>query len=153
MLSVKYARKIWACTSGLLGCFRELEGMAMTSDDGWQNAGKVLAPNEVAFDYIKGHDFKVVWADGAIGGITPNGLIHLAVYSERPAIPRRQVHEIERVDDDRGKLGKEVVEKRLSRGSVVREMSCDLMMAPQTAENLANWLLQQVEEIKKAAGQ
>lgn len=119
------------------------------SDDGLENAQGSLAPNEVAFDYLKAHDFRIVWVDGAIGGVTPNGLIHFALYAERHAIPRRQVHAIERVNDDVNKLGGELLEKRLSRGSVVREMSFDAMMTAQTAENLANWLLEQAASIKK----
>ena len=42
---------------------------------------------EVAIDYIKSPDFRIVWADGVVGSATPNGLIHFALYAERPAIP------------------------------------------------------------------
>jgi hypothetical protein len=98
---------------------------------------------------VKSSDFRVVWGDGAIGQITPNGLIHFALYAERQAIPRRQVFAIEQIDQNHGKLGAEVKEKQISRGSIVREMACDVFASPQAAENLAHWLLDQVTQIKR----
>ena len=120
----------------------EVNGVAMTED--WQNSASGLLPNEIAFDYLKASDFKVVWADGGIGGVTPNGLVHLSFYAERHAIPRRQIFSIIPIEGTAmSTLGNEVVEKQLSRRSIVREMACDVMMSPETAENLARWLLEQ----------
>ncbi|NJM83132.1 MAG: hypothetical protein HC844_12150 [Tabrizicola sp.] len=102
----------------------------------------------VAFEYIKSADFRTVWADGAVGGVTPSGFVHLAVYSERPAIPRRQVFSV--VDDGEAgqRLGTEIIEKRISRDAIVREMPVDIMMSASVAESLATWLTQQVELIR-----
>jgi hypothetical protein len=122
------------------------------SDEDWLNPANGPSQNEVAIDYIKSPDFKVVWADWLIGSATPNGLIHFALYAERPAIPRRQVFAIERSAPNIGTLGAEVVEKQISRGSIVREMSCDVFITPQVAESLANWLLKRAEELKKIHG-
>jgi hypothetical protein len=122
-------------------------------DDAWLNPNKEPSEKEVAFDYLKGPDFRVIWADGAIGTITPNGLLHVAPYAERPAIPRRQVFAIEQIDQGVGKLGAEIISKQISRGTIVREMACDIFMSPQTAENLAHWLLIQVAELKKIQGE
>jgi hypothetical protein len=110
-------------------------------------------PPEIVFDYIKASDFRVVWADGVIGAITPSGMLHFALYAERQAIPRRQVFTLEQIDGGRGKLGSEILAKQEARGSIVREMSCDVFMTPETAENFAQWLLNQVNEIKKLRGQ
>ena len=115
----------------------------------WSNETKAAADNEVAIDYIKTNDFHVVWADGAIGGITPNGLLHIGLYAERQAIPRRQVYTIEKIDEQHGALGAEVIEKRISRNSIVREMSCDLMMSAESATSLANWILKTVGQIEE----
>ena len=114
------------------------------TDEAWQNPKKDPSEREVAFDYVKSHDFRVVWADGAVGTLTPNGLVHFALYAERQAIPRRQVFEIVPVDETTGTLGKEVMEKQISRGSIVREMSCDVFLSTESVENLALWLLEQV---------
>lgn len=114
------------------------------TDETWLNPTKGPADNEVAFDYVKSPDFKVVWADGAIGSITPRGLIHFAIYAERPAIPRRQVFKINDEDDGYGTLGSEVTEKQISRGSIVRELSCDVFLTPAGAASLAAWLTETV---------
>lgn len=122
------------------------------SDEPWVGPLKSAAPDEVAIDYIKATDFRVVWADGAMGGLTPSGLIHFALYSERPAIPRRQVFSLEALEGGVARLGPEVPEKRLSRDSIVREMACDVLITPAVAEQLATWLTSQVEAYKKAQG-
>jgi hypothetical protein len=110
------------------------------SDEAWRDPEKGPADNEVAFDYIKGPHFSTVWADGALASGTPNGLVHVAWYAERPALPRRQVYKI---DPETGSLGEEVKEKLISRGSVVREMPFDVLMTVETAEGLSQ-LLQRV---------
>lgn len=43
---------------------------------------------QIRFNYIKSAQFRVIHADGAIGGVTPNGFIHMALFNERAAIPR-----------------------------------------------------------------
>jgi len=120
------------------------------TDETWQQPDKEPSDNEVAFDYVKSNDFRVVWADGAVGGVTSQGLVHFALYAERSAIPRRQVFSIEMIDEKTGKLGKEILKKQISRGSIVREMSCDVFLTPQSAESLAHWLLSKVEEYRKS---
>jgi hypothetical protein len=44
----------------------------------------------VVFEYIKSQLFRVIHSDGAIGGITPTGNVHVAFYSDRAAIPKVQ---------------------------------------------------------------
>src|SRR5450755_4020571 len=78
-----------------------------------------VASDEVAFDYIKATDFRVIWVDGAIGGPTAQGHLHVALYAERPAIPRRQVYKL---DANTSALGPLVPEKTVGRQAQVREM-------------------------------
>jgi hypothetical protein len=85
-----------------------------------------------------------VWADGVVGSVTPAKHIHFALYGERPAIPRRQVF---KVDMKTGVLGEQVVEKLVSRNSIVRELACDVVVTQEVAENLARWLLDRVKEL------
>jgi hypothetical protein len=100
---------------------------------------------EVAFDYVKAGDFRVVRADGVIGGLTPTGDIHFALYSERPAIPRRLVFAV--AAD--GELGEENVAKRYARKAIVRDLSCGVSISPETAVRLAQWLTAMVKEIER----
>lgn len=116
------------------------------TDETWLNPQKGPTSDEVAFDYIKGPDFRVIWASGIVGSSTPDGQVHFAIYAERPALPRRQVYKI--APD--GTLGPEVTEKLISRGSIVREMACDVFMTPELAEKFAHWLLGQAAEARNA---
>ena len=122
------------------------------SDHSWQDPDKGPATGEVAFDYVKGPDFRAVWADGIIGSNTPSGNVHFCFFAERQAIPRRQVFAI---DAESGQLGKEVVEKQISRGSIVREMSFDVLMTSQSARSFAKWLVERADELdsQQASGE
>lgn len=111
-----------------------------------KKSGNGDASKRVAFDYIKSQLFRVIRADGAIGGITPSGHIHFALYSERPAIPRREVFEVEGTG-----LGKKIDKETVSRSSIVREMDCDVIVNVDTAESIARWLLGKVEAARKLA--
>ena len=95
--------------------------------------------SQVGFDYIKSTQFRVAHVDGGIGGITPSGLLHFAVFSERPAIPKHTVHLIED-----GRLGAELPQLKVSRGTVVRELEVDLIMSLQVATGIRDWLDQQI---------
>lgn len=105
-----------------------------------------LGEDEVAFDYIKGPDYRMVYVDGAIGGRIPNGLVHFSLYGERPSIPRRQVHKI---DPRSGGLGEEIVSKTINRGSIVREMACDVVMTPHSARILAQHIIRIADEAER----
>ncbi len=100
---------------------------------------------EVAFDYIKGQFFRVIHADGAIGGITPQGLVHIGFFSERPPFARRIV---QRAKPD-GTLGETVVEKSVVRDAIVRELDVDVIMTYSVLENLHAWIGQRLEELRK----
>jgi len=118
----------------------------MTSVDEAQASGEI---DELAFDYIKAPDFRVVWADGIMGGPTPHDMIHCVLFSERPSIPTRQVFEVADTGGGQFKVGREIHEKRETRNSIVREMSCDVFMTPEVAKSVANWILQAVEQYEE----
>lgn len=114
------------------------ENVESSSSDGQ------VSEDELAFDYIKSADFKTIWADGAIGGITPSGNIHVALYSERFAIPKREIF---KVDWDSGELNEQNHDKTESRNAIVREMSCDLVLQPKVAKALAEWIFEYLHDL------
>ena len=97
------------------------------------------------FEYIKSPSFRVIHADGAIGGLTPQGNIHFALYSERTAIPRMHVF---KANPD-GTLGAQISEQTVTRPGIIREMDVDVVLSPQVAEGLLAWLTDRVNEAKK----
>ena len=113
------------------------------SDQAKGNGG--AAAPVVVFDYLKSAHFRVIYATGAIGGLTPEGNIHFALYNERPAIPRQMVHPLQ----DTGTLGDEIPERRVSREGIIREMEVDVILSREAAERLVGWLQVKIDELKK----
>lgn len=107
-------------------------------------------PHNVIFEYIKSPLFRVIHSHGAIGGVTPTGNIHFALYSERNAIPRQTVHS--RNPD--GTLGDPIPSQTIQRPGIVREMDVDVVMNVAFVPVFIGWLQkiqQQAEEQIQAA--
>ena len=101
----------------------------------------------VVFEYIKSAYFRVIHSNGAFGGITPEGNVHFALFSDRPAIPRMQVHK----QSPDGSIGELLPDRTIVRPGIIREMDVDVVMSPATAKSIAEWMLKQVEQIEKMA--
>jgi hypothetical protein len=99
-------------------------------------------PKRVVFHYIKSTQFRVIHGDGVIGGITPSGLIHFAVYNERPAIPQMVVQRVEA-----GRLGEE--EQKVGREGIVRELEADVIVSLQLAKGIRDWLSRQIADLER----
>ena len=100
--------------------------------------------NKIAFRYIKNHNYRVVHADGVIGGPSPSGDIHMAFFSQRKPIPRKVVYEI--TSDG---LGPELVDQRESESDIIREFDTDVVMNLNVAKELIEWLQKHVSEVEK----
>src|SRR3990172_8149969 len=70
------------------------EGTVNRMNEDFGRSAKDDTQKSLAIDYIKSNLFRVIHADGVIGGITPRGLIHMSIWSERPTIPQHIVHEM-----------------------------------------------------------
>jgi hypothetical protein len=103
---------------------------------------KSATSRRLRFHYIKSNFFRVVHMDGALGGLTPRGYIHCAIYNERAAVPL--VTEYKLVDDVLS--GEEPIEGKVG---MVRELEVDLMMSRPVAEELRNWLTDRIKEYDK----
>ena len=136
MLSVKYSLKI---PFRLSATAHQGTICRMVGDE--NSGGNGDAGNRVAFDYIKSQHFRVVRADGAIGGLTPAGDIHFALYTERHPIPRRLVHQM-----DEGGLGAVLPNETVSRDAIVREMDVDIFVNIGVARSLHQWLGEKIAE-------
>ena len=95
----------------------------------------------ISFNYIKSNGFRVLHVDGAIGSITPAGLIFVGLYSEQNAIPQIMVHQI----TDTGQVGSENQEERVGKKGIVREVEVGAMMSLETATALVAWLQEQIK--------
>lgn len=102
-------------------------------------------PTTVQFHYIKSNSFRVLHADGAVGSITPAGLIFVGLYSERTPIPQMMMHEI----TGAGQVGSEREDERVGKKGVVREVEVGAMMSAETAVALIVWLQEKIDIIHK----
>jgi len=102
--------------------------------------------NEIEFDFIKSNFFRVIRADGAFGGIAPGGAIHMAIYSERQAIPTKTVHSLEGQQ-----LGPEILKKREGRSAIVREVEIDVVLELPQAIVFRQWLDEKITQLQQIA--
>lgn len=96
---------------------------------------------EIHFRYVKSNFFRVIHADGAWGGLSPRGDIHMSFYNERGALPDSSVLTL----GPDGPLKSEVAE---SKGDLIREIECDIVLDLATAIGLRRWLDDKVKELQ-----
>ena len=117
--------------------------------DAKQNASAEPLTGKVRFDYIKSNFFRVIHVDGVHGGLRPSGTaIHMALFSERNAIP--QTEEVQITD---GRIGPPVHVE--GRHAIVREVEVDAIVDLGTAVALRDWLSNMIgimESISKKEG-
>lgn len=101
-------------------------------------------PPHVRFHYIKSNYFRVLHADGAFGGFTPQGNIFFSLYSERAALPDVTVQAMEAHN-----LGKELLEHRQGSQGVTRELEVGVTMNLPVAKSLLEWLKERIEIAEK----
>jgi hypothetical protein len=100
----------------------------------------------IKFDYIKSNYFRVVHVDGIFGGNSPgHALITMAVWNERWPIPKQSVYGLQKD----GSLGEEIVEDRVTRNAVVREVETELIMTIETAKVMRDWLDERIVIFEK----
>jgi len=86
------------------------------------------------FKYIIPDHIKDCYVNGAWGGITPRGEIHMHPYSERHPIPMEHIYDI-------GKKGSMAEPGKTIKGAdAVRVVQSSLIFDVQTAINIRNWL-------------
>lgn len=96
---------------------------------------------EVKFRYVKSNFFRVIHADGAWGGLSPRGDIHISFYNERVGIPDSSSFMI--AD---GEIVKPEEFKHSSR--LVREVEADVVVDLTTAKSLRAWLTHKIEALE-----
>lgn len=106
------------------------------------------APPVLRFHYIKSSAYRVVHADGVIGGPTPNGHLHASFFSERLPIPTVIDQAVRDAGGGRGVLGEETF--REGKNGVVREVEVGVAMTLDMAKRLHGWLGRHIEQLEAA---
>lgn len=100
----------------------------------------------IQLDYIKSNFFRVIHVDGAHGGLHPGGrIIHMALFSERNAIPKSETFDVEAgvIGEKTGQDGRE---------ALIREVEVDALMTISTARALRSWLDEKIAAAENIAG-
>jgi hypothetical protein len=99
----------------------------------------------ILFHYIKSSFFRVIYAEGAYGGVTPRGKLHFSLYNERPAIPR--LTEVDVAEDGVTTSGPERIVE--TRAGIVREVETQILMDLPVAIEFHSWLGSQILKAQK----
>src|SRR5262245_52891576 len=113
------------------------------------DSGQERRPDRVRFHYLKSPAFHTIHADGGIGGLTPTGDFHLGIYAQRFPIPTQTEHEM--APEGAGE-GKEILDARVARDGVVRELLVDIVFDYRAANAFRKWLDDQIrlhDEVSK----
>ncbi len=99
---------------------------------------------QVQVHYVKSNQFRVIHVDGVHGGITPHLKLQMGMFSERRAIPKLEVLEV----DPQTNEVREVRDKREGKEGFVREVEIEAVMDIDTAETVSKWLAKYVEQAR-----
>lgn len=110
-----------------------------------------LIPDRLEFHIIKSNYFRVIYSEGAWGGISPRGKIHIAFFNERNAIPQKTSIPVKQ-SGPRGLQPSGEEEVLEGRKGIVREVETEVVMDLQAAIDLHTWLGQKIAELKGATG-
>lgn len=106
----------------------------------------------VQFHYIKGPNYHEVMCDGAIGGLTPQGLLWLGLYAERGPLPRVVEYEVEAEEGATSVELNETATKPTrveTRHGIVRHVEVSAYLNMDAAVRLHKWLGKRIAEHKK----
>lgn len=101
------------------------------------------ATKEIQTRFTRSNFCRVIRMDGAWGSITPQGLIHMAIYNERWEMPAGSTI----TAGPNSKL-KEVADT--TEGRAIREIEADIFLDLPTAISLRNWLNDKIELLQAA---
>ena len=97
-------------------------------------------PKSLKFQYLKADSYITYHVDGVFGGVTPKGMVHMDVFTEKFPTPSCISHEL----SEDGKLGGEI--DRVVRDGIIRELQAGLVMDLNTARQFRDWLSAKIEE-------
>ena len=97
-------------------------------------------PRQITITTKRAKKYRILPAEGALGGITPSQMYQINFYIESPNIPIEMTHEL----SEDGKLGDQI--NQVSEGGeIIREIQCAVLMTVPQAESLAHWILNTIK--------
>jgi len=115
-------------------------------ENGSVSPESATSENRVKFRFFKSTAFRAIHVDGAWGGVTPRGDIHMVLYNERPSIPDATFN----VLTPEGRIGNEIPGSAEGSDGIVREVEVDAIMTLNTAKALHAWLTNKINYLENA---
>lgn len=100
-------------------------------------------PKRIEAKFTKSNHYRVIHADGAWGGISPDGYIRMALYNQSAPVPGSVTYEVK----EHGLLE---VEREASRDTLIRELEVDVVMNIPVARSLRDWLSDKITQFEQA---
>ena len=108
-----------------------------TMSDEIKTTVPVAAPKQFPVYFSKSNFHRVIHADGVFGGVTPTpGEMVIHFFSHRLPLPEQVVNDT---------TGKEILEKRIIKPGVEREVEVSCVMSLATAKSMYDWLKERIE--------
>jgi hypothetical protein len=101
----------------------------------------------VTYKYERHPDYRIVYANGAVGGVTPRGEIMYDLFIEFVGVPEETVHSV----TPEG-LGPEIGRTPES-PPFTRQSQIGVVMTPGQAKSFGYWLINQVENMERKKGE
>jgi len=108
------------------------------------------APSKIEFKYVFDDAYNPVYANGAVGGVSPKGEVSINFYVERPAVPRTQIYQL--AAD--GKIGPEIArEPSHEHPFAIRFVTAGVTLSLESAKAIHAWLGNQIRTLESATGE
>ena len=106
----------------------------------------ITPPQKVRFNYKKADDYRIIFANGAYGGFTPRKELMFHFFHEYKETPETEVMAIGE-DGSPVPIRKDIPEEI----EMTRELKVGIVLTIEEAFSIGRWMLDKVEEFKKAA--
>lgn len=104
--------------------------------------------SKLHFHFVKSSVFRVIYAEGVFGGVSPKGQIRMSLFNERFPLPQETVHEVLQNSEGGIMLGNEVTTDRVSKSGIIRELEADIVLSYETAKIVHQWMGERIEEME-----
>lgn len=101
------------------------------------------APNQIKIFYEKSPQYRTIGADGIWAGISPQGGVQIAFFTDIRPTPDYTAH----IVTTEGRIGDQI--DKLEKDGIVRETEVMIVLRPQVAEQLIGLLQQMLGEVKR----
>lgn len=98
---------------------------------------------KIVFRYEKKADYKVIYANGIHGGISPRGEFKFDLFTEYSKFPDEVIHS--KVPDG---IGPEI-DRNPKNLPIIREAQVGIIMSVESAKSIARWIMQHINDYEK----